>query len=451
MHKLLARSFAAVSLFATFSAHAATVSFPDMEGRWFAYRQNVDYLVDRGVISGYPDGTFKPTQTINRAEFLKLVFQGRSDTQPIARRCFSDVSPREWFAPYVCAAKSRGIVDGYSNGTFKPAQPVTFAEALKIAANAYSWDVAEAKGEQWYKPYVNYLNDKKILSQHSYLPWQELNRERAADLLARMLKYDRDGTKGGMSAGCGHSEPQYPTTALTVDGVDRSFLLSVPSRYSQNDPEPLIVAFHGRTNSNEQVERYYGLRREADSSIVAYPAGLPSGNAFTWTSSGDKGLNQNAVRFFDAIVEQLASQYCIDLDNITVVGHSLGAWASNTVACARGGIVMASATVGGDGVIADCPGPSAALVAHNPDDKLASFDSTKRMMENRLKENGCFDPPVPLPNNALNCQQYSCANGTDVLWCPHELDTDERGTYYPHNWPQVMATYIMEFFGDLAR
>jgi len=450
VHNLLARSSASLLLFVSTTASAAPVTFSDMEKSWFRFRENVNYLVDEGVIEGYADGTFKPQQTINRAEFLKLVFEGRSSTQPITRRCFSDVSPREWYAPYVCAAKSRGIVDGYSNGTFKPAQIVTFAEALKIASNAYNWSVTETKGENWYKPYVSSLDDKHVLSEHSYLPNQELTRERAADLLARMLRYDQNKTDQHLSSGCGKPDPLYPTTAVTVDGVDRSFLLAVPRGYVHNKPSPLIVAFHGRTNSNEQVENYYGLGRAASDSIVAYPAGLPSGNAFTWTSSGDKGLNQNAVRFFDTIVETLASQYCIDMDNITVVGHSLGAWAANTVACARGGIVMASATVGGDGVIGDCTGPSAAMVAHNPNDKLASFDATKRMMENRLKENGCFGAPEPLANNSLSCEQYSCLNGNDVLWCPHTLDTDERGTYYPHNWPRITATYIMDFFRDLT-
>jgi len=451
VHKALARSFAVLTLFATMTAHAASATFPDMQGRWFRYRENVDYLVGRGVIDGYPDGTFKPDQTINRAEFLKLVFHGRSSTTPIARRCFSDVSPREWYAPYVCAAKARGIVDGYANGTFKPAQVVTFAEALKIAANAYNWNVTEQKGEGWYEPYVKFLDDKDVLSEHSFLPWAELTRERAADLLARMIRYDEDKTLANLSSGCLKADPQVPVTTVMVDGQERSFLLAVPSGYVSHDPVPLIIAFHGRTNSNDQVEQYYGLRREASDAIVAYPAGLPNGKGFTWTAPGDKGLNQNAVRFFDALVEQLSSQYCIDMDDITVVGHSLGAWAANTVACARGGIVLASATVGGDGVIADCPGPSAAFVAHNPHDTLASFDSTKRMMENRLKENGCFAPPEPVPNNSLNCETYSCANGTDVQWCPHTQDTDERGTYYPHNWPRETATYIMHFFRDLAR
>jgi len=294
-----------------------------MEESWFRFRETGDYLVDEAVIEGHA-GTFKPQQTINRAEFLNLVFEGRSDTQPITRRCFSDVSPREWYAPYVCAAKSRGIVDGYSNGTFKPAQNVTFAEALKIASNAYNWDVTETKGENWYKPYVSSLDDKHVLSEHSYLPNQELTRERAADLLARMLRYDQEKEDQNLSSGCGRPDPLYPTTAMTVDGVDRSFLLNVPRGYVHTKPSPLIVAFHGRTNSNEQVENYYGLGRAASDSIVAYPAGLPSGNAFTWTSSGDKGLNQNTVRFFDTIVETLASQYCIDMDNRQVLGHCRG-------------------------------------------------------------------------------------------------------------------------------
>src|SRR3989338_11653131 len=82
-------------------ASATPLPFPDMELSWFRYREAVSYLRDRHVIRGYPDGTFKPQQTVNRAEFLKMIFASEHAPIAVTHPCFSDVMPEEWYAPYV--------------------------------------------------------------------------------------------------------------------------------------------------------------------------------------------------------------------------------------------------------------------------------------------------------------------------------------------------------------
>ena len=209
------------------TAYAAPVPFPDMTHTWYRYREAAQYLKDKDVLGGYPDGTFKPTETINRAELLKIVFKGRSDITPSSRRCFSDVNPDEWFAPYVCAAKSRGIVNGYRNGTFKPGEPVNFAEAIKIVLHAYGHDVVEAPGADWYKPYAAELEKLQIMRQHSYVPWAPLTRERAADLLWRVLRFENERVVPRLSPGCGKAMQSASPTHVTVNGQQRDFLLQL--------------------------------------------------------------------------------------------------------------------------------------------------------------------------------------------------------------------------------
>ncbi len=430
---------------------ASAATFPDMERSWYRYREAVSYLQERGVIDGYPDGTFKPKQTINRAELLKIVFKGKSDVVPVLRRCFSDVNPDAWFAPYVCAAKTRGIIQGYPDGTFKPDTAVNFAEAIKMVLSAYGEDVSEGTGEAWYLPYAEKLESLEVLPQHSYVPWQPLNRERAADLLWRMLRHQEDRFVPRLSPGCGKAPVLVPPSNVEVNGVQRDFLLTVPMRYVQHDPAPLIVAFHGRTNSNAQVRQYMRLDREATDSIIAYPAALPNGNGtYSWANSGDKPQEIRDVALFDAIVEKLSDTYCIDMDRITVVGHSLGAWMANTVACVRGDVVLASATVGGDSVQTTCAGPAAAFLAHNPKDNLAPFSGAERVRTLRRETNFCSPETENTGPSELNCVRHtSCAGGNDILWCPHAIDTDERGVFYPHTWPRSTAKYIVEFLRTL--
>ncbi len=449
MHRIVASALLS-AIILPLTAHAAPLPFPDMEWTWYRTREAVDYLKNTGAIGGYPDGTFRPKDTINRAEFLKIVFAGKSGTPAPAANCFTDVPADAWYAPYVCAAKNRQVVNGYADGSFKPETPVNTAEALKILLLAYGRDLEDAPGERWYEPYVAELDRTGLLPRISFIPWDPLTRERAADLLWRVLRYDKDRIVPNLSPGCGKAEPSAVPSTVTVNGVERSFLLTVPRNYRSHDPYPLIVAFHGRTNPNDRVRSYYGLDRNITDSFIAYPAALSNGKgAFSWADPGDQGVNIRDVKLFDAIVERLANDYCIDMDKIRTVGHSLGAWMANTVACARGGVVQASATIGGDSILTNCPGPAAALISHNPKDTLAPYDATVRARDLRLEENAC---PGTVQNDdvqdSLNCVTYTNCVGGKVVWCPHIIDTDERGEYYPHTWPKAFTVKIVQFFGS---
>lgn len=429
---------------------AVTTPFPDMEGSWYRYQEAVAYLQEKEVIGGYDDGTFRPKDPVNRAEFLKIVFKGRGGNEPVGRRCFSDVNPRAWYAPFVCAAERRGIVNGYPDGTFKPDQPVNAAEAMKMIMLAYGKEINERPGEQWYETYASALDRLDILPRDAFLPWEDINRERAADLITRFVRHEEDRVIPNLSAGCGKVESTAPST-VTVYGVERSFLLTVPTSRTSSDPKPLIIAFHGRTNSNEQIRAYYGLDRNASGYFIAYPAALKrDSGSFSWTDPNDKAGKLRDVALFDEIVKRLANDYCIDMDRIFVVGHSLGAWMANSVACIRGDVIRASATVGGDSVLTDCSGPAAALLMHNPNDNLASFSSAKKALDLRIKENACARETIATEPSSLKCVKHrDCDGGNTVVWCPHEINEDRRGSYYPHLWPDEMAQTIVTFFAGL--
>jgi hypothetical protein len=208
------------------AAHAAP--FSDMERSWYGYQENVSYLVGKGSINGYPDGLFHPQETVNRAEFLKLVFRSRGTTEPVSGDCFADVHQSDWFAPFVCAAKRRNIVSGYTVGSrilFKPAQPIVFAEAIKMVVLAYGAEVQAATGEQWYAPYVQELDRQGILPASSYIPWEPITRERAADLIARFVRHEEDRAILNRSPGCSKA-PVDASQSLMIDGVERTYLLT---------------------------------------------------------------------------------------------------------------------------------------------------------------------------------------------------------------------------------
>lgn len=426
-------------------------TFPDMDDSWFRYRDAAMELVDRGTLEGNPDDTFRPKDPINRAEFLTIVFRGRSDSKPVGGDCFEDVKADAWYAPFICAAKRREIIEGYPDGSFRPEQPVNFAEAMKMLLLAYDHEIPLRSGLAWYEPYTREFDRTDVLARHSYIPWEPLNRERAADLLLRFLEFDEDRVVPNLSKGCGKVDRKARTT-IAVDGVERSYLLDEPADYVSHDPWPLIVAFHGRTNSNEEIRQYFGLNRSADEYFVAYPAALQKDTGtFHWSDPGDKLSTLRDIEFFDAIVAEIGDAHCIDMDRIYTVGHSLGAWMANNVACARGDVVRGSAIVGGSGIVAPCAGPSAAMIINNPDDTLSPHKGVEAVRDLRLKTNACSGETRETQPQSLLCKEYTdCDGGNTVVWCPHEIDRDKRGNYYPHLWPDGTGEVIIEFFDDLS-
>lgn len=138
---------------------------------------------------------------------------------------------------------------------------------------------------------------------------------------------------------------------------------------------------------------------------------------------------------FDAIVEEMSKQYCIDRNKIYVVGHSLGAWFSNTLACARGDTIRAIGTVGGGITRNECQSPTAAIIMHNPEDRLSSFTSGIAARDLLLEQNKCSSESQPVGPSWGNCVEYTCNKGNPVVWCPHSDSTAYNGSYYPHTRP----------------
>ena len=140
-----------------------------------------------------------------------------------------------------------------------------------------------------------------------------------------------------LSAGCGQDAPSVAPSRVEVDGLIRSFITVIPSTYSPDTPHKLVFAFHGRTSPNEEVRRYYDLEPYATDTIFVYPSGLrQEGGTFTWSDPGDPADALRDYAFFDAMLGLHAQYYCLDLDEVYAVGHSLGAYFVNALGCARG-------------------------------------------------------------------------------------------------------------------
>ncbi|MCI8595133.1 MAG: hypothetical protein HFF09_07790, partial [Oscillospiraceae bacterium] len=107
---------------------------------WFA--SAVGYGSQHNFVTGYPDGSYKPTGNITRGEFAALVARYMGVAEEQGSTGMSDVAGH-WAEGYITAMVNRHLIDGYNDGTFRPDQYITRAEAVRLMNGALSRRVAE--------------------------------------------------------------------------------------------------------------------------------------------------------------------------------------------------------------------------------------------------------------------------------------------------------------------
>lgn len=111
-----------------------------------AYYEAVETLSKLNIFTGYEDGTFKPEDTVTRAEMAALIarIQGYEETAKAnANTIFTDVPSENWASGYIAQATNQGILNGYGDGTFGPDDQVTYEQAVKMIMSTLG-----------YKPYA---------------------------------------------------------------------------------------------------------------------------------------------------------------------------------------------------------------------------------------------------------------------------------------------------------
>lgn len=171
--------------------------FSDIPGS-HTYSSAIKYLKDNRIVKGYEDGTFRPNATLNRAEALKLILEANSIyAESTQKNNFSDVMNTAWFAPYVQTAFKRDIVKGYPDGTFKPGNTVSRAEFLKMAIATGEFPLPaftsnpypDVQTNAWYAPFFAFARDQKLIrtsTGNTAIPNNPITRGEAADVIYKL-------------------------------------------------------------------------------------------------------------------------------------------------------------------------------------------------------------------------------------------------------------------------
>lgn len=207
------------------------------------YASSINFLHDRQLVDGLPDGTYHPERPINRAELLKVVMLAKQPADlfdaTFTYPCADDLPLDNWATRFMCYAKMTNVMQGYPDNTLKPWQSVTYVEALKIMMNSLGLEHANVS-DPWYEAYLTYA-DQAGINVPGAAPFLPINRAQMAELLSRIVKHNESinpvAPESNLNSDLSHSEMRPGYTSIetqTLGAFTPPNGSSAPSGYYEN-------------------------------------------------------------------------------------------------------------------------------------------------------------------------------------------------------------------------
>lgn len=178
--------------------HSCDALLKDINGHWA--ENDIRIAVERCMVKGYPDSNFRPDKLVNRFEFTLMVMRGLypDGINNDAPLIFSDADKiAAWAKPIIAQAVEDGIITGYQDGTFRPTAPITRLEMAIILARALQLQESQVEKTsyaddveipEWAKGIVQAVSDEGIVvgrKGNIFDPYGLATRAQAAAMLAR--------------------------------------------------------------------------------------------------------------------------------------------------------------------------------------------------------------------------------------------------------------------------
>ena len=139
-------------------------TFSDVpKGYWAA--NYIGYMQQFGIITGYSDGSFRPDAPVTRAEFAAIASRFEKLTE--GSKSFTDVPDTYWAARYINFAATRGWVTGYSDGTFKPENTITRAEVAAVTCRL----LERSADQSYIRSHLNELRTFSDMTESHWAYW----------------------------------------------------------------------------------------------------------------------------------------------------------------------------------------------------------------------------------------------------------------------------------------
>jgi polyhydroxybutyrate depolymerase len=238
--------------------------------------------------------------------------------------------------------------------------------------------------------------------------------------------------------------------SIIHDGIQRDYILYIPAIYDGGTEAPLVFNFHGfGSNANEQM-LYGDFRAIADSEgfLLVHPEGTFFNGNQHWNVGGFTiGSTVDDVGFTEALIEELAGLYTINLDRVYATGMSNGGYMSFLLACQLSEKIAAVASVTGSMTpetfdACNPQHPTPILQIHGTNDEIVPYNgaswsrSIEDVMTYWVNYNNCDEPPSTVvfpdidPTDGSTVEHIVYQNGDNNVTTEHMKVLGGR-----HTWP----------------
>ncbi len=235
------------------------------------------------------------------------------------------------------------------------------------------------------------------------------------------------------------------TGSITVGGMDRTYLLHLPSGYDPARPAPLLIALHGAGDTAADMESITGFNALANAQgfLVVYPEGVKR----TWADRNNTYADRagvDDVAFMDALIGHLSATYAVDPARVYATGISNGGFMATVLACALPDKVAAVAPVAAtmpETLPAQCPpgAPVSLLLIHGQGDTVDPPSGGKPdAQDGNLGPIASDAETVAFWANRDGC--WSAPAVTDLPTAASD-DPQVRQTVYSGCWDNTGVTY----------
>ena len=178
-----------------FATSTEAAEFTDLNSKHLFYNEMI-YLKNEGVISGFTDGTFRPDERVTRANVAVMLGKALHLNGTAKQTPFTDVPSSHQASGYIASAVDAGIISGYSDKTFRPNEIVSRGQMAIFLARAFSLevdavvpfkDISQAMASY---PYIKRMIAAKLTagySDNTFRPNQQVTRSQFSAFLARGL------------------------------------------------------------------------------------------------------------------------------------------------------------------------------------------------------------------------------------------------------------------------
>lgn len=118
---------------------SGNAAFDDVAKHWA--ESDINAAADNGIVNGYADGSFRPDESITRAEFAKIIAKMLGGASQNDKAEFIDTAGH-WAEAYIAVLAEKGVITGYEDNTFRPDEAITRAEAVAIINRAVTRNYA---------------------------------------------------------------------------------------------------------------------------------------------------------------------------------------------------------------------------------------------------------------------------------------------------------------------